>query len=108
MNKSEFITAVSEKSGITKTDIENILSAEIDVITATLKKGEKVRITGFGTFEPRFRKATTATNPKTKEKVKVPAKTVAKFVAGKTLAEAVVKVSKKKIEAAKEAAKNKQ
>lgn len=97
MNKLEFISAVSEKTGITKTDITRILDAELETITETLVAGDSVVITGFGSFKPVTRKARTAYNPKTKKRdVEVPEKTVAKFSAGKSLKEALAPKAKTK------------
>ena len=101
MNKTELINAIAEKTGVAKTDIDKVINAGIEAITETLQTGDKVRLIGFGTFEPRFKKATSGFNPSTKEKISIPAKTVAKFVPGKALADAVVNVSEKKILAAK-------
>lgn len=97
MNKLEFISAVSEKTGITKTDITRILDAELETITETLVTGDSVVVTGFGSFKPVTRKARTAYNPKTKKRdVEVPEKTVAKFSAGKSLKEALAPKPKAK------------
>lgn len=97
MNKLEFIAAVSDKTGITKTDITRILDAELATVTETLVAGDSVVLTGFGSFKPVTRKARTAYNPKTKKRdVEVPEKTVAKFSAGKSLKEALASKPKPK------------
>ena len=97
MNKLEFISAVSDKTGITKTDITRILDAELETVTETLVAGDSVVITGFGSFKPVTRKARTAYNPKTKKMdVEVPEKTVAKFSVGKSLKEALASKPKSK------------
>lgn len=91
MTKSEIIAAVAEKASCTKKDAEKYFSAVIDTITEALTNGEKVSITGFGTFEVRDRAAKDAINPATKEPIHVPAKKVPTFKAGKVLKEAVDK-----------------
>ena len=91
MTKSEIIAAVVEKASCTKKDAEKYFSAVIDTITEALTNGEKVSITGFGTFEVRDRAAKDAINPATKEPIHVPAKKVPAFKAGKVLKEAVDK-----------------
>lgn len=97
MNKLEFISAVSDKTGITKTDITRILDAELATVTETLVAGDSVVLTGFGSFKPVTRKARTAYNPKTKKRdVEVPEKTVAKFSAGKSLKETLAYKPKSK------------
>ena len=90
MNKLEFISVVSDKTGMTKTDVARILDAEIATVTETLVAGDSVVITGFGSFKPVTRKARMAYNPQTKKRdVEVPEKTVAKFSVGKSLKEAL-------------------
>ena len=91
MTKSEIIAAVAEKASCTKKDAEKYFSAVIDTIREALTNGEKVSITGFGTFEVRDRAAKDAINPATKEPIHVPAKKVPAFKAGKVLKEAVDK-----------------
>lgn len=89
MNKSELIAAISEKSEITKKDVATVVEAYHDVITETLAAGDSVSIVGFGTYKPVHKDARECRNPATGDKVKVAAKTVAKFAPGKALAEAV-------------------
>ncbi len=91
MTKAELISAVVEKSGFSKKDSEKAINAVIDSITDALANGDKVQIVGFGTFEVRERAAKEATNPRTKEKIKVPAKKAPAFKAGKALKDAVDK-----------------
>lgn len=91
MKKSEIIAAVAEKASCTKKDADKVFSAVIDTITEALTNGEKVSITGFGTFEVRNRAAKDAINPATKEPIHVPAKKVPAFKAGKALKEAIDK-----------------
>lgn len=91
MNKAELINAVAEKAGLSKKDTELAVGAVIDVITAALKKGDKVQLVGFGSFEVKSRAARTGRNPKTKEPIKIPASKVPVFKAGKALKDAVAK-----------------
>ncbi len=85
MNKSELIAAMAAKTGETKKDAEIALDAMIAAITASLKKGDKVQLVGFGSFEVRKRKARKGRNPQTGEEVKIPASKTAVFKAGKGL-----------------------
>jgi DNA-binding protein HU-beta len=87
MNKAELIAVISDEAGITKTQAGAALDSFTDAVTRALKKGGKVTLVGFGTFSTSKRKARTGINPLTKEKIKIKAKTVAKFKAGKELAE---------------------
>lgn len=89
MTKADLVNLIAEKGEYTKKDAEKALSTVVDVITDSLVKGEKVQIVGFGTFEVRERKEKIAKNPKTKETVKVPAKTAPAFKPGKALKDAV-------------------
>lgn len=85
MNKSELIAAVAEKAGMTKVDSAKAVNAFVEAISGELKKGEKVQLIGFGTFSVNERPARTCRNPRTGKNVKVAAKKVAKFKAGKGL-----------------------
>jgi len=85
MNKSELINSISANSGLTKTDSAKALDAFISTVSTALKSGNSVRLVGFGTFATSKRAATTAINPRTRQTVKVPARKVAKFKAGKAL-----------------------
>ncbi len=96
MTKSELVAALAEKAGIRKKDAEACLNAFIEVVTETLKKGDKVEIRGFGSFLMKERAPRVARNPKTGEKVEVPAKLVPAFKPGKDLKEATEKVVKKR------------
>lgn len=89
MNKTELITAVAEKSGLSKKDSEKALNAALDVIAAQLKAGEKVQLIGFGTFETKERPARTARNPRTGEPMEVAASRAPQFKAGKALKDEV-------------------
>ena len=89
MNKAELVEAVAEKTGLTKKDSEKALAAIVDTVVATLAKGEKVQLVGFGTFEARVHKERTNINPATKEKQVIPATTVPAFKPGKAFKDAV-------------------
>jgi DNA-binding protein HU-beta len=91
MNKTELIAAVSQLEGMTKKDTERIITAAVDAITASLARGEKVQISGFGTFEVKEREARVGRNPHTKEAIDIPATSVPVFKASKALKDAVAK-----------------
>ncbi len=85
MNKTELIAAVAEQAELTKKDAEKAVKAFTDVIAAQLKKGEKVQLVGFGTFEVSKRAAREGRNPQTGKTMKIKASKTAKFKAGKAL-----------------------
>ncbi len=89
MNKKELNAAVAERAGLTKADAEKATKALTDIIVEELKKGEKVQIVGFGTFEVTEREAREGRNPRTKEVMSIPATKVPKFKAGKALKDMV-------------------
>ena len=91
MNKSELIAEVATKAEITKKDADAAVTAVIDVITESLKQGEKVQLVGFGTFETRARGERTGRNPRTKETIVIPASKQPVFIAGKAFKDAVAK-----------------
>ena len=91
MNKTELIAAVAENAGLTKKDAERVMNATIDAITASLVKGEKVQISGFGTFEIKDREARIGRNPHTKEAIEIPATKVPVFKPSKALKDNVAK-----------------
>ena len=91
MNKTELVAVVAEKSGITKKDAERVVSATFDMIIAELMKGEKVQISGFGSFEVKEREARVGRNPRTKEAIDIPASKAPVFKASKALKDAVSK-----------------
>ena len=91
MNKTELIAAVAEKAGMTKKDSERLLNAALDAITVSLIKGEKVQLSGFGTFEIKDREARIGRNPHTKEAVEIPATRVPAFKASKALKDNIAK-----------------
>ena len=85
MNKAELIAAMSEKAEISKKDAEKALKAFTDVVAEELKKGEKIQLVGFGTFEVTERAARTGRNPQSGEEMNIPASKAPKFKAGKAL-----------------------
>ena len=89
MNKTELIAAVAAKSGLTKKDAERVVSATFETVTESLKKGEKVQVSGFGVFEAKTREARVGRNPRTKEEIKIPATRLPIFKASKTLKDTV-------------------
>ena len=89
MTKADLINAIAEKAEFSKKDSEKALNAVISSITDALVSGDKVQIVGFGTFEVRQRDAKEAINPRTKEKIQIPAKKAPAFKAGKALKDAV-------------------
>ncbi len=91
MNKTELVAAIAENAGLTKKDADKALKAFIDVTTGALKKGDKIALVGFGTFEVVKRPARTGRNPQTKQAIKIPASKAPKFRAGKGLKDAVNK-----------------
>ncbi|MBE7002372.1 MAG: HU family DNA-binding protein [Ruminococcaceae bacterium] len=91
MNKTELIAAVAEKTGLTKKDAERVVSATFETITASLVKGDKVSVSGFGIFDVKTREARVGRNPRTKEEIKIPATKLPAFKASKTLKDVVAK-----------------
>jgi DNA-binding protein HU-beta len=89
MNKQDLIAAVADGSGLTKADASKAVEAVFDSITATLKKGDEVRLVGFGTFSVSKRKASTGRNPRTGEPMEIKASSQPKFKAGKGLKDSV-------------------
>lgn len=91
MNKSELIAEVAAKAEITKKDADAAVNAVIEAITSALKKGDKVQLVGFGTFEVRARGARTGRDPRTNKTIQIPASKAPAFKAGKALKETVNK-----------------
>ena len=89
MNKQELIATVADTSGLAKGDAIKAVEAVFDAISASLKKGDEVRLVGFGTFSVSKRKASTGRNPRTGEPMTIKASTQPKFKAGKGLKDAV-------------------
>ena len=91
MNKKDLIKAVADASALSNKDAEKAINAVTAAITDALKKGEKVQLVGFGTFEARKRAARNGRNPQTGATIKIAAKTVPAFSAGKKFKELVKK-----------------
>ena len=89
MNKTQFIDAIVEKSGLKKKEAEAALNAMTDVIAEALKAGDKIQLVGFGTFEEKERAAREGRNPKTGETIKIAASKHPAFTAGKALKDSV-------------------
>ena len=89
MKKAELAAVVAEKAGLTKKDADKAVAAVVDSIVEALKAGDKVSLVGFGTFEVHERNARTGLNPRTKEKIEIPATKVPAFKAGATFKNAV-------------------
>lgn len=89
MTKAELVEKMAKDAGASKAIAEKALNSLIDAITRTLKKGNKVALVGFGTFSVGKRKARTGRNPQTGAAIKIPARKVPRFSAGKTLKDAV-------------------
>ena len=93
MNKTEWIAAAAERAGLPKKDAERILSAALEIVAETLEAGERVQLSGFGSFEVRDREARVGRNPLTKEAVEIPATRVPVFKPSKVLKESVEKTN---------------
>ena len=91
MNKTELIFVTAENTGLTKKDAERVINTALDIVTAALAKGDKVQMSGFGTFEVKQREARIGRNPHTKQSIEIPATSVPTFKASKTLKETVCK-----------------
>lgn len=89
MTKTDLVSAVAEKAGVTKKDAGAVLDALIEEIIGAVKKGDRVQLVGFGTFELRERAARTGLNPQTKEQIAIPASKAPAFKAGKAFKDAV-------------------
>ncbi len=85
MNKTEYIDAISQTTGLPKAQVLKVINASAEVITKSLKKGESVQITGFGTYEVSKRAARTGRNPATGKEIKIPASKAPRFKAGAVL-----------------------
>lgn len=82
MNKAELVDKIAESSGLTKTNVEKVLDVTLETICKSIKKGEEVKLVGFGTFSKTKRKARTGRNPKTGEAIKIPSAWSPKFKPG--------------------------
>ena len=89
MNKTELVAAIAAKAELSKKDAEKALNAFIGTVEDSLKKGEKIQLVGFGTFEVRERAARTCINPQTKESIEIPSSKLPGFKASKGLKDLV-------------------
>jgi DNA-binding protein HU-beta len=92
MNKSELINELSEATGFSKKDVAHVLDLFFKTVVRTLKKGERVAITGFGSFWTSFRPERMGINPATKQRIKLPKVSIPRFKPGKNLREGVKSV----------------
>lgn len=89
MNKTEFINAVAEKSGLSKVDAKKAVEAFVETVSSELKEGGKVALLGFGSFSVDEKSARKGVNPKTKQPIEIPARKSVKFKAGAELTEII-------------------
>lgn len=89
MNKAELVSAIADKASLSKKDAEAAIKAFTEVVAEELKKGEKIQLVGFGTFEVSKRAARTGRNPQTGKEMKIPASKAPKFKAGKALKDSI-------------------
>lgn len=89
MNKTEFINAVAEKSGLSKVDAKKAVEAFVETVSSELKEGGKVALLGFGSFSVAEKSARKGVNPKTKQPIEIPARKSVKFQAGAELTEII-------------------
>ena len=89
MNKSELVSAIAAQAGLSKKDADKAVVAFMDEVTAALKKGDKVSLVGFGTFEVKQRAERIGRNPRTKEQITIPASKTPVFKAGKSFKDAM-------------------
>ncbi len=91
MTKSELTALAAERAGVSKKDAERLLNAAIDAMCTALERGEKVQLTGFGTFETKHREARVGRDPRTKQSLNIPATEVPVFKPSQGLRERVAK-----------------
>ena len=89
MNKTEFINAVADKSGLSKVDAKKAVEAFVETVSSELKEGGKVALLGFGSFSVAEKSARKGVNPKTKQPIEIPARKSVKFKAGAELTEII-------------------
>lgn len=89
MNKTEFINAVAEKSGLSKVDAKKAVEAFVETVSSELKEGGKVALLGLGSFSVAEKSARKGVNPKTKQPIEIPARKSVKFKAGAELTEII-------------------
>jgi DNA-binding protein HU-beta len=82
MNKADLVNSISEKTGLSKTKTNEVIDAFVSSVTESLKRGEKVTLVNFGTFNTSERDARKGRNPKTGESIEIPSKRVARFKVG--------------------------
>lgn len=83
MNKEELVKEIAKKAKVSQKEAAEVLAATLETIEKTVAKGKKITLVGFGTFEARKRAARTGRNPQTGAEIKIPAKTIPAFSAGK-------------------------
>ena len=91
MNKEELVKEIAKRAKVSQKAVADVLTVTLETVEKTVAKGKKVTLVGFGTFEPRKRAARTGRNPQTGKELKIPAKTVPTFSAGKKFKETVNK-----------------
>lgn len=89
MNKEQLVNEISESTGLTKVVVDGMLKVFMDTVSDALKRGEEVRLMGFGTFKTSQREESTGRNPRTGEAMKIKASIRPKFTAGKALVDSV-------------------
>jgi DNA-binding protein HU-beta len=89
MNKAQLVARIAKETGLTKARANRAMDAFVDIVTKSLRRGERVTLVGFGTFGVGRRKARSVRNPRTGAPIKIPARRVARFGAGKELKKAV-------------------
>ena len=89
MNREELVKEIAKSTKLSQKSVSEVLSATVESIQNTVKKGDKVTLVGFGTFESRRRAARSGRNPQTGKEIKIAAKTVPVFSAGKKFKELV-------------------
>jgi len=85
MNRAEVVGRVARDSGLTKADVDRVLGSLIEHVSRSLKKGEKVKLVGFGTFDVARRRARSVLNPRTGAAIRIPARRMPRFTPGKEL-----------------------
>jgi DNA-binding protein HU-beta len=85
MNRAEVVGRVARDSGLTKADVDRVLGSLIENVSRSLKKGEKVKLVGFGTFDVARRRARSVLNPRTGAAIRIPARRMPRFTPGKEL-----------------------
>ena len=89
MNKQELISQVADRAGLSRNDASRAIETMLEIVTATLKRGDEVRLVGFGNFSITRRKSSTGRNPRTGEPMQIKASVQPKFRPGKVLKDAV-------------------